>query len=860
MKKIILIVFLVSILSFPALAQTETFSDVYSTHINNDAITYLKDADVLQGYSDGTFKPENRINRAEFIKIIVAVKTKNPTGSYCFTDVKNEWYAKYICTAKNLGYVTGYSDGTFKPGDYINFAEASKIITKAFGVKEDTAGTNNEWFAGYVKGLENKNAIPSTIQFFDKEITRGDMSEIIWRLKANKTDKVSETYSEITSTFPNISSCSALKEKFTEYQSGQAQPYLYRNFTDGMMIQESVDVKTAEAPTAGAAAIGEGEGEGEAAADFSETNVQVSGVDEADIIKNDGEYVYMIKNQTVRILKAYPPSNMKETAKIEIDDQSFWPQEMYVDGDKLVIIGQANNYYYNGGILRTLLMPPYPYRSDQTKVYIFDISDRSNPTQARVVRLDGYYTTSRRINNDLFMVLNANPSVWVYDSATKGEDLIPQIQDNDNDPEPMAGCADIRYFPGFYIPNYLVVASIPLDDDKGSIDREVFLGSSENVFSSRTNLYVANTAYDYNRYTDWNWNWDEAKTHVYKFALDNGKVDFKARGEVPGTILNQFSMDAYKENFRIATTKGNTWDDTNPSTNNVYILDTDMKTVGSLEGLAPGEKIYSTRFLGDRLYMVTYKQVDPLFAIDLKDPENPKVLGSLKIPGFSEYLHPYDENHIIGFGKETVENDKGVVTMEGMKMGMFDVTDVTKPVQKFVEVIGDRGTYSELLNNHKALLFDKDKELLAFPIQIMEKIEPESMDCNKFRYSTCPSYCYSRCIPTTCTEDSEGRATCTNDCEGLGSCYNPDYEQYTTTFSGAVVYNVNLTDGFKQRGKITHYNEADMLKMGNYWPYDYDKQIQRIIYIGDYLYTISQGMLKSSTMDTVKEVKSLTID
>lgn len=850
MKKLIFILFIISIFSLPALAQTETFSDVYSTHINNDAITYLKGENVVQGYTDGSYKPENRINRAEFIKIIVASQTANPTGSYCFTDVKNEWYAKYVCTAKNLGYVQGYADGSFKPGDYINFAEASKIVTKALGVKSDTTGTNNEWFAGYVKGLENQKAIPTTIQDFDKDITRGDMAEVIWRLEEKPADKVTQTYAEMSSDFPAISSCAALKEKFTEYQSYYNYPYLRMDVVEESFMDEGmVQGETAAAPTMDKSGASD---------DFSQTNVQVEGVDEADIIKNDGEYIYLIKDQTVRIIKAYPPSVMREVSEIEIEDVGFWPQEMFVDGDRLVIIGQSSNYYWTQDYVKSSIMP-YPYHSNQTKVYIFDIADRTNPEQERVVRLDGLYNTSRRIGDNMYLVLNANPNVWYFDEAQTGDDLIPRIQDNDDESEPMVGCADIRYFPGFHQPNYLIVVSIPLDDPEGKIDREIFLGSSENVYSSMTDLFVANSAYDYSRYTDWNWS-ENTKTRIYKFALEDGEIDFKARGEVPGTILNQFSMDAYKDNFRIATTKGNTWDDSNPSSNNVYVLDTDMKTVGSLEDLAPGERIYSTRFMGDRLYMVTFKQVDPLFAIDLSSPTNPKVLGSLKIPGFSEYLHPYDEDHIIGFGKETVENTKGNVTMEGMKVAIFDVTDVSSPVQKFVEIIGDSGTYSELLNNHKALLFDKDKELLAFPIQIIEKIEPEEMDCAKYRYDTCPSYCYSRCIPTSCTEDSEGRAVCTDDCGGLGSCYNPDYVQYNTTFSGAMVYKINMTDGFKLKGKITHYTDDEIAKMGTYWPYNWEKQIQRIVYIGDYLYSISQGIIKSSTMDKVETVKSLIIN
>ena len=141
----------------------EEFSDVHSVHINKDAIEYLKTNDVIEGYSDGNFKPENRINRAELIKIIVEAQVDSQTGSNCYTDVKREWFAKYICTAKKLGYIQGYSDGTFKPSEYINFAEASKIITKAEGVTPDESGTKGEWFAGYVNSLGKKNAIPTTV-------------------------------------------------------------------------------------------------------------------------------------------------------------------------------------------------------------------------------------------------------------------------------------------------------------------------------------------------------------------------------------------------------------------------------------------------------------------------------------------------------------------------------------------------------------------------------------------------------------------------------------------------------------------------------------------------------------------------
>jgi uncharacterized secreted protein with C-terminal beta-propeller domain len=847
MKKLISFLFIIPFIILSANAQTDVFNDVYEEHINIEAIQYLKTNDVVEGYEDGNYKPENRINRAELIKIIVASQVESPTGSYCFTDVKNEWFAKYICTAKRLGYIKGYADGTFKPANYINFAESSKIITKALEVAEDKTGTNQEWFAGYVKGLENRKAIPTTVQFFDKEISRGDMSEVIWRLKENRTDKISNTYSEITSEFPTIQSCGALREKFMEYQSYSAPSYMREE--EVFMMDTTAVPKAAESSEAAA---------GGGADDFSQTNVQVSGVDEADIIKNDGEYIYMLKDQTVRIIKAYPPNAMTEVAEINYEGDTFYPSEMFINDDKLVIIGRDSNYYFYDDI-ESLIYPPHPYRSSQTKVYIYDITDRSDPDEIRVVRFDGSYNTSRRIEDNLYLVMNAHPNVWLMEDVNTGEELIPRMQDGDSEPEPMVSCVDIRYFPGFHVPRYLIIASVPIAST-GEIDKEIFLGSSENVYSSRTHMYVATSAINYDRYTDWDWRRDRAKTHIYRFSLEDGDITYKARGEVSGKILNQFSMDAYRDHFRIATTKGNMWDEENPSTNNVYVLDTEMKTVGSLEDLAPGERIYSTRFMGDRLYMVTFRQVDPLFVIDLSSPTNPTVLGKLKIPGFSNYLHPFDEDHIIGFGKDTEESDFGGTLMQGMKIGLFDVSDVSNPKEKFVEIIGDRGTDSELLQNHKALLFDKDKELLAFPVRIIEKIAPEDMECSKYRYSTCPDYCYSRCIPSDCTEETDGTAVCTDDCEGLGSCYDPSYEQYETTFSGAVVYNLNLTDGFTQKGRITHYSDDDILQMGNYWPYDWDKQIQRIIYIGDYLYSISQDMIKGSTIDTVEEVNSLTID
>ncbi|MBU0706516.1 beta-propeller domain-containing protein [Patescibacteria group bacterium] len=835
-------------------ARAEVFNDVQSEHYNGDAIQYLKDSAIVQGYPDGSYKPENRINRAEFTKIIIGATYPDDEISACtkasFPDVPaGEWFSKYVCMAKKHGVVGGYPDGTFKPAGFINFAEASKIVAESQNVPKDTVGTNNEWFAGYVKGLENKKAIPATVQFFDKEITRGEMSETVYRLKDNRTDKVSATYAELTDPLPAIASCPALMDKFKEYQSRQYYPLMRGD----VLMMEEADFAGAEAPGPGSETSA---AQKSAVADeYSTTNIQVEGVDEADIIKNDGSHIYLVKGDTVRIVRAYPPALMHEESSIDFGDDSFYPQEIYVDSDRLVVIGQSSNYYDIMPMSESAkIMPPY-YNTSQTKIYVYDISDKANPKELRHVAFDGYYNTSRRIDNQLYLVLNASPNYWVWDNIKSGDNLVPTLVDGDGEPEAMVGCADIRYFPGYSMPQYLITASFDIDDADSKIHRNVFLGSSDNVYASQTDLFVASRAVDYDRYTDWDWNRDHSKTHIFRFALEDGEMDFKARGEVPGTILNQFSMDQYSGYFRIATNSGNMWNEEDPAINNVYVLDGNMKTVGSLTGLAKGERIYSTRFLGNRLYMVTFKQIDPLFVIGLSNPAKPVVLGELKIPGFSEYIHPYDENNIIGFGQETTENQWGGTVTDGFKMAIFDVSDPNNPKQKFVEYIGDSGTYSELLNNHKALLFDKEKELLAFPITIQEKVSSAELQCGKYLYGTCPVMCEQRCIPSECHLEN-GMSVCTDDCEGLGSCTDPSYDRYETTFSGALVYTFNLKDGFKERGRVTHFSDDDLtVGLYDYFPYDYNKNIQRIIYIGDFLYSIAQGGVKASTLDTVDKAK-----
>ena len=282
-----------------------------------------------------------------------------------------------------------------------------------------------------------------------------------------------------------------------------------------------------------------------------------------------------------------------------------------------------------------------------------------------------------------------------------------------------------------------MVASYNVDDNKEKVNISTILGSGNSIYSSDKNLYIAGSKLNKDKNNNGSTN-----TILYKFAYEEKGVKFVSKGEVPGTITNQFSMDEHNDNFRIATTEYNnsvvsplvdgkvTIQSEDPSisvsnksqnqmSNNLYILGKDMKVVGKIQGIANGEQIYSVRFIGDRAYMVTFMLTDPLFVIDLKNPTSPKILGELKIPGFSNYLHPYDDTHLIGFGMDTTvinEGGEDRAKTKGLKIAIFDVSNVSKPVQQFTTTIGGAGTYSEVLNNHKALLFSKEKKLLALPV------------------------------------------------------------------------------------------------------------------------------------------------
>ena len=536
----------------------------------------------------------------------------------------------------------------------------------------------------------------------------------------------------------------------------------------------------------------------EVANDYSKTNTQVQGVDEADIVKTDGTYIYYLTNEKLTIINTENASQMKEMSTIKFDE-TFTPEEIFLNNDKIIVIGKRYEYDKTErkiGIDEDYLYPNYMDKT-YTSAKLYNVKDKINPTLERTVEVEGDYLTARMIGSNVYIASNKYMYYAyicnTYKSTELNEDdFKPHYLDTATSNETKSINFDcIYYIPEFEDTNYLNIVAFNITNNQEA-NVESYLGAGEEIYASKENLYVTKTKYDYERK-----NKTSITTEIYKFNLNNANCTFAKAGDVPGSVLNQFSMDECNGYFRIATTDSTSWN-SESNTNNLYVLNENLETIGKIEGLAKGERIYSVRFMGNRAYMVTFVETDPLFVIDLSNPTTPTVLGELKIPGYSKYLHPYDETHLIGIGEDTEVVNYGYgdrVVTNGMKMAMFDVTDPNNPQELYNVKIGEKGTYSELLYNHKALLFSKEKNIIAFPISITE-----------------------------------------ND--------------YKVTFQGAIVYGISLEKGFELKTKIS--NSAT----------DYDRyysrnRVERIIYIKDTLFTLSNGLIKAVDLNTFETKGSI---
>ena len=518
--------------------------------------------------------------------------------------------------------------------------------------------------------------------------------------------------------------------------------------------------------------------------DYSTTNIQVEGVDEADVVKTDGEYIYVVSNKSVFIVKSYPAEEAEVVSKIDLNG-TF--RGLFINGDRLVVFEDEGYGVYEKSA----------YEGPRTFIKVYDISDRENPDLKRDDSFDGYYFNLRMIGDYVYVVIN-QPAYCRDDDVA-----LPKIYSDDRVEEISATdiyYADISDYS--YAFSTIVAVDVQNDDQEPTL-KPFLLGATSNMYVSLNNIYIALP--------------ENEKTLIYRIHIDGNQIGIEASGGVPGYVLNQFSMDEYEGHFRIATTTGQVWRTLGeaPSKNHVYVLDMNLDIVGKLEDLAPGETIYSARFMGNRGYLVTFRKIDPLFVIDLGDPRNPIVLGQLKITGYSDYLHPYDENHIIGIGKETEAADEGdFAWYQGVKISLFDVSDVENPKEIDKYEIGDRGTDSPILTDHKALLFDRSKNLLVIPVLVAE------IDEEKY--------------PGEVPPNTHG-----------------DY-----VWQGAYVFDISLDEGLVLKGGITHLeDDNDLVKSGYYFSSPYS--VKRSLYIHNVLYTISDKKIKMNSLEDLEEINEV---
>ena len=454
-----------------------------------------------------------------------------------------------------------------------------------------------------------------------------------------------------------------------------------------------------------------------AADDFGSTNVQTVGVDEGDIVKNDGRYLYQKAvvednyERTTVIQIIDTKDGLKEVGRIE-DVAGF--QEFYIWNDKLILIKE--NYLEEdvaAAKSRYVYEDVLYYSNLFHEITIYDIKDRSQPKEIKTFTLQGDYASSRIAEGYFygFSRYYANPG----EGAQDYDAYVPKVDG--------AYLSESR----IYLPadsdqtSYLVLVSIDLNNPTEFADTTGIVTGANMYYVSGSHIYVTD-----GKTPEEKEGWVSDGTSILKFSYEEGKFALKAKGEIKGGLDSSFSLDEYKDHLRVVST---VWEyervpvsddrtgeflgyrvmDTR-KTNALYVLDEELKKVGSIEGLAENEQIYSARFMGDTGYFVTFRQTDPLFTVDLSDPENPKILSELKVSGFSEYLHIYGEDRLLGIGMEA---DEETGAQQGMKISMFDISDKTN-VQEISKLPLEDYYYSEGLYNHRAVMISTGKNIFGF--------------------------------------------------------------------------------------------------------------------------------------------------
>jgi uncharacterized secreted protein with C-terminal beta-propeller domain len=539
---------------------------------------------------------------------------------------------------------------------------------------------------------------------------------------------------------------------------------------------------------------------------FTTTNIQVEGVDEPDIVKTDGTYLYVLSQNKVFLILAFPADQSHIVSKLEYNGTV---EGIFVSQDRLAVIRTG---YPN-------VQPDMYYSPEQTILSIYDISDKSKPTIVKEISVQGSYINSRLTAGYIYAIIQ---QMAVQYGGWENVRVVPPTIQEDGVKE-ILPASETYYNPTSKAPvnTYTFVLAVRMMDG-ASNEVSVLTGIGSTIYASLSNIYLTfpenpifyahpgvmglpiASAPSF-------WGGYGANTTIFRIAVSNGSVKVAATGSIPGQILNQFSMDEYNDYFRVATTSFRTeYDGNSVQVNNVYVLDESLKIVGSLEGLASKENIYAVRFMGDRAYVVTFEKIDPLYAISLDNPNQPKVLNELKMPGFSQYLHPIGNGYLIGVGKDAVQAEQGdFAWYQGLKISLFHADENGNLSEVAKLLIGDRGSDSPALYDHRAFMFDPDRNVMALPVLVAQ--------INKNGYAGTP----------------------------------PPNAYGDPVWQGAYIFQVSTLNGFELVGNITHISQGQPVGES------YNFFVSRVVLIGNFVYTISDTTVKVNGMPNMVTVAEI---
>lgn len=606
-------------------------------------------------------------------------------------------------------------------------------------------------------------------------------------------------------------------------------------FYNGFGMKGAVTVDTADINDAvPEAAVGSDTARNDSSTSAAEeshgkTNVQVEGIDEQDIIKNDGRYLYILTKDTLKIVDTKGENGMELVSKTKLCEGYYSRIKSY-DTDETTTFSMASGMFLSGSycavVFNTYTEAVEAYKgkgaynrsTSKSEVRVYDVSDKTAPKQVKEFSQDGSVVSTRLVDNRLLLV--SSHRIWI-DALKSEEDLIvyndvvPHTAEDNNDAcLPPENITIMPQDKDNYSDSYLLVSSIDLNSlDSKQVKTSAVLGAGENVYCTNDNLYVAQTTYEYqNARVGTAFFSQLATTKIYRFTIGNGIVAMDKAGEIEGYLLNQFSLDEKDGYLRVATTS--TAKD-GKATNLITVLDSSMKKAGEIRDIAPNETIRSVRYIGRYGYVVTFENTDPLFVIDFADPTKPKIVAELKMPGFSSYLHPF-EGYLVGVGRTGTETG----ATNGVKISLFDISNPTAP--KEIDKIEIRDAWFG--GDHKQVMDCSEQGILGIAYSA------ERFDYNN-RYVV----------------GNMGRF-CTLKIENGRFKLLGDFENYSDT---------------EYNRKVEEYNaRAEKLQNQGVYrgDYYYGNEILRGTYIGTTLYTVSEGRVCSFPIAGGERIQTLDYD